>query len=64
MLLCKGKGCIWKRVCSRYVIGRGITQYHDCGDQWIDRCLNGSKFHRMHGVKDEECPPEGKEASV
>lgn len=39
MLLCKGKQCIWRKVCSRYVIGKGMTQYAGCGDTWIDHCL-------------------------
>ena len=59
MLLCKGKQCIWRKVCSRYVIGRGMTQYAGYGDTWIDHCLHASKFHRMHGASDAECPKQG-----
>lgn len=44
MLLCKGKQCIWRKVCSRYVIGKGMTQYAGCGDTWIDHCFGAKKF--------------------
>lgn len=58
MLLCKGKECIWRHVCSRYVLGQSVASYQGCDDTWIDHCLHASKFHRMNGAKDEECPAE------
>lgn len=58
MLLCNGKQCIWRKVCSRYVIGRAASQLKTGdGDWWIDRCLHALKFHRMNGTPDSECPP-------
>ena len=58
MLLCRGKKCLWKKVCSRYVLGtaaKNLPQNPD--DQWIGHCLHASKFHRMNGVQDSLCPP-------
>ena len=60
MLLCKGKQCIWRKVCSRYVIGRGMTQYAGCGDTWIDHCLGAKKFVRINSATDAQCPPQAK----
>lgn len=56
MLLCKGRGCKYRKVCSRYVIGTGMTQYAGCGDTWIDHCLNTMKFMRIGNATDEQCP--------
>lgn len=61
MLLCKGKGCNWKKVCSRYVIGRGMMKYTNENDKWIDHCLHASKFVRMHGADINQCPENIKE---
>ena len=46
MLLCKGKGCRYRKTCQRYVLGLGRTQYDGCGDQWIDHCLHTSKYEK------------------
>ena len=40
MLFCKGIGCHWKKQCSRYVLGRGVTPNTDISAQWIDHCLH------------------------
>lgn len=59
MLLCKGKGCQYRKVCSRYVIGTGATQYAGVNDQWIDHCISAKKFDKfvpMHGTPKEKCP--------
>lgn len=48
MLMCKGKGCKWKKQCSRYVLGRGIAARTDVSVQWIDHCLrHHDKFVRI-----------------
>ena len=47
MLLCKGHGCQYRKVCSRYVIGTGMTQFAGCGDTWMDHCTNAKKFMRI-----------------
>ena len=38
MLMCRGKGCNWKRTCSRYVLGTGIAATADISVAWIDHC--------------------------
>ena len=39
MLLCKGKQCIWRKVCSRYVIGQAAKNLpKNNGDTVIDHC--------------------------
>ena len=40
MLMCKGKGCNWKKQCSRYVLGRGIAAATDVVVKWMDHCLH------------------------
>lgn len=60
MLLCKGRGCQYRKVCSRYVLGTGMTQHAGCGDTWINHCLNASKFMRVGSASDEQCPPQKK----
>lgn len=57
MLLCKGKGCKYRNVCSRYVLGTGMTQYAGCADTWIDHCTNSKKFMRIGTASDKQCPP-------
>jgi len=47
MLLCKGKGCRYRKTCQRYVLGLGRTQYEGCEDQWIDHCINAKKFDKV-----------------
>lgn len=59
MLLCKGHGCQYRKVCSRYVLGRGMTQYPGCGDRWIDHCTNAKRFVRC-GSDDNENADNGK----
>jgi hypothetical protein len=53
MLLCRGKGCKYSKVCSRYVLGTGMAQYPGCGDTWIDYCLHAKKFIRIGNVPEE-----------
>jgi hypothetical protein len=38
MLMCKGNGCNWKKVCSRYVLGRAVTPQMDISVEWRDHC--------------------------
>jgi len=56
MLLCKGHGCRYRKVCSRYVIGTGMTQYAGSNDTWMDHCLNAKKFVRIGNADDAQCP--------
>lgn len=37
MLMCRGKGCNWKKVCSRYVLGKGVAAT-DISVEWRDHC--------------------------
>ena len=39
MLMCRGKGCNWRRQCSRYVLGRGVTPNVDVSAEWMDHCM-------------------------
>ena len=39
MLMCRGNGCNWKHVCSRYVLGKGIAARTDIGAEWMDHCM-------------------------
>lgn len=62
MLLCKGKGCRYRRTCRRYVIGQAIenlpkptTVLSDGkADTWIDHCLNAKKFEKYIPVKNND----------
>ena len=38
MLFCKGNGCNWRKTCSRYVLGKGVTPNTDISAQWRDHC--------------------------
>lgn len=38
MLMCRGNGCNWKHVCSRYVLGRGIAATTDISVEMRDHC--------------------------
>ena len=38
MLMCKGKGCNWRRQCSRYVLGKAARAV-DVSAEWLDHCL-------------------------
>lgn len=51
MLLCKGRGCNYRKTCRRYVLGQGVTQYEGCGDRWIDHCIDAKKFEKYVPVK-------------
>ena len=42
MLLCKGRGCRYRKNCRRYVLG--TIQATGCDNTWIDHCLNAKKF--------------------
>ena len=46
MLLCKGRGCQYRKNCRRYVLGQLRTQFDGCVDTWIDHCLNAKKFEK------------------
>lgn len=49
MLMCHGKGCNWKDVCSRYVLGKAARAV-DVTAKWMDHCLHHeSKFIRIGG---------------
>ena len=56
MLLCKGKQCIWRKVCSRYVIGQAARNLpKNDGDTIIDHCLrHQDKFVRKQ-EQDDAC---------
>ena len=55
MLMCRGKGCNWRRQCSRYVLGRGVTPNVDVSAEWLDHCLrHESKFVRKQ-EQDDAC---------
>lgn len=56
MLLCKGRGCKYRKVCSRYVIGTGMKNYEGVGDTWIDHCTNTRKFIRIGNADEFRCP--------
>lgn len=51
MLLCKGKGCRYRKTCRRYVLGLGATQYDGCGDTWIDHCIDAKRFEKYIAIK-------------
>jgi len=55
MLMCRGKGCNWRKVCSRYVLGRA-AQAIDMSIEWMDHCLHASKFIRCGGEDDMPMP--------
>ena len=38
MLMCRGKGCIWRKTCSRYVLGKAARAV-DVSAEWLDHCL-------------------------
>lgn len=61
MLLCKGRGCKYRKVCSRYVLGTAMPRYVGCDDTWIDHCLNAAKFMRVGTASDGQCPPQKKD---
>ena len=47
MLMCKGRGCNWRGVCSRYVLGRAAKAV-DVTAEWMDHCLrHQDKFVRV-----------------
>ncbi len=54
MLLCKGKGCRYRKTCQRYVLGLAIERLPKPAtvltdgkcDQWIDHCLHTSKYEK------------------
>ena len=55
MLLCKGRGCKFRKECSRYVIGKAYDNLSQPtavlsdgkADTWMDHCLNAKKFIRI-----------------
>ena len=56
MLLCKGRGCQYRKVCSRYVLGCAIDSLPkptavltdgNGNDTWMDHCTNAKKFMRI-----------------
>ena len=61
MLLCKGRGCRYKKTCRRYVLGLAIenlpkpTAVLSDGNchQWIDHCIDAKKFEKV------DQPPKG-----
>ena len=57
MLLCRGKDCIWRKVCSRYVIGKAMKNLPVSSEnEWMDHCLHHeTKFIRMGN--DSVTPP-------
>ena len=38
MLMCRGKGCHWRRQCSRYVLGKAAKAV-DMSAEWMDHCM-------------------------
>ena len=52
MLLCKGKGCRYRKTCRRYVLGLGATQYDGCCDTWIDHCIDAKRFEKYIAIKE------------
>ena len=63
MLMCKGKGCNWRRQCSRYVLGRAAKAVDVTAD-WMDHCLqHQQKFIRI-GWADGEGPVKMQEGKV
>jgi hypothetical protein len=53
MLMCKGHGCHWRDVCSRYVLRKAV-QAVDVSAKVIDHCLHATKFVRCSGAKTED----------
>lgn len=69
MLMCNGKGCNWRRVCSRYVIGQAARNLpKNDGDTVIDHCPNRQdKFIAINsdeGRRVAEKLNQGKETAV
>lgn len=54
MLMCRGKGCIWRKTCSRYVLGKAARAV-DVSAEWLDHCLrHQDKFVRKQ-EQDDAC---------
>lgn len=59
MLLCKGKGCRYRKTCRRYIIGQAAGNLpkpaaapsDGTADTWIDHCLNAKKFEKYIPTK-------------
>lgn len=53
MILCKGKDCNYRQVCSRFVIGNAMARIKNLpkneqeNNQWIDHCVSAKKFIRI-----------------
>ena len=48
MLMCKGRGCNWRKQCSRYVLGKAAKAV-DVSAEWIDHCLHHqAKFLKIN----------------
>lgn len=64
MLLCKGKGCRYRKTCRRYVLGQTIeklpkpTAVLSDGntDTWIDHCIAAKKFEKMDDPSKDRYP--------
>ena len=64
MLFCKGRGCQYRKTCSRYVLGRGVQRCQSTisvpvADSWIDHCINAKKFDKyipIHGTEASQQP--------
>ena len=55
MLFCKGIGCHWRKQCSRYVLGRGVTPNTDVTAEWMDHCLH--RHNDFERVADADAHP-------
>jgi len=56
MLLCKGRGCHYRKTCRRYVLGQTVnklpkssdTKTDGKTDTWIDHCHDAKKFEKFN----------------
>ena len=54
MLLCKGRGCKYRKTCSRYVIGTAMANHVGENDTYIDHCLHARKFEKYANKQDQD----------
>ena len=54
MLMCKGKGCNWRRQCSRYVLGKAAKSV-DVSAEWMDHCLQHQQKFERKQEQDDAC---------
>ena len=50
MLLCKGRGCKYRKTCSRYVLGTVMQAHLSECDTFIDHCLHARKFEKYNPI--------------